>query len=108
MMIKRAVKEGRQLQGTDERIAYTLTTTPWGTSPGSLVVKIFDITAGTASTLRVDKTTTMLSGAASALGDVITTPLVIGLTPGQLYRMEIQFVCAGNTFEAYVDILAEQ
>ena len=32
----REVKESPLPQGIDERIAYTLTTTPWGSNPGTL------------------------------------------------------------------------
>lgn len=103
-MNRREVKEGKLLQGVDERIAYTLTTTPWGSSPGTIVVTLWDMTSGTP----VDKSATMLFGTASAVGDVIATPLVIGLTSGNLYRLEIKFTCSGNVFEAYAEIQAEQ
>ena len=99
----RQVAEGRLVQGEDERIAYALTTTPWGSSPSTPACKLYDITAGG----RLDVSATKLSGSASALGDVITSPLVLGLTKGYLYRLEFLFVCAGNTFEAYAEIDAE-
>ena len=101
-MISREVKEGELEQGQDEIIAYTLTTTPWGSSPTSVVVTLWDITAATWT----DVSSTMLSGAASAIGDVITTPLVTGLTAGSTYRLEIKFVTGGNTLEAYAEIRA--
>lgn len=106
----RRIKEGKQFQGADERIAYTLTTTPWGSSPASLVVKLWDVTTDPdmqAAAYWTDVSTTKLSGSASAIGDVITTPLVIGLVAGNLYRCEVQFVCSGNTFEAWALIEAQ-
>ena len=102
-IVSRQVVEGRQGQGEDERVAYSLTTTPWGTLPSSPVVKIYDITSGA----RTDVSSTCLSGSASVVDNVVLTPLVIALTAGRLYRMEIKFVSGGNTFEPYVEIAAE-
>ena len=53
-------------------------------------------------------TTTVLSGSASATGDVITLPKVKSLTLGHLYRIEVQFTVTGSAtpFEAYVQIEA--
>jgi hypothetical protein len=82
-------------QGVDERIAYSLTTTPWGSTPTSVVVKLKTWPDGK------DVTTEHTSGSASVAGDVITTPLIIGLKAGMHYRLEIQFVVSGNTFEAF-------
>lgn len=87
-------------QGKDEQIAYTLTTTPWGSSPSSPVVTIYDQTG-------TDVSTTNLSGSASAAGDVVTTPKVISLTAGKRYRLEIKFTSGGNVFEVYGYILGE-
>jgi hypothetical protein len=56
---------------------------------------------------RTDVTSTVLSGTASASGDVITCPVMQSLTAGKLYRLEIQFVTGGNTLEAYAIIQAE-
>lgn len=103
-MTQRQVKEGRLRQGVDERIAYNLTTTPWCSSPGTITVKLYDVTTGA----KTDVSSTMLAGTASATGDVISTPLVTGLTAGSLYRMEIKFVSVGNTFEAYAEIQGEE
>ena len=104
MPVSREVKEGVQLQGKDEIIAYELTTTPWGSSPTSVVVTLWDVTAATWT----DVSATMLSGAASVNGDVITTPLVTGLTAGNIYRLEVKFTTGGNTLEAYAVIQAEK
>ena len=102
MSISREVKESKLLQGADEKIAYQLTTTPWGSTPTSIVVKCYDVT-----TAREDVTSTNLSGTASATGDVITCPVLQSLTAGNSYRLEIQFVSGGNTWEAYAIIQAE-
>lgn len=103
MTNSRSVVEGQLVQGVDEAIAYTLTTTPWGSSPGSVVVKAYDMTTG-----GTDVTTTKLTGSASASGDVITLPRLAGLVEGHLYRIEVKFVCSGNTFEAYIQVRAER
>ena len=101
--MKREVVEGRLAQGVDEQIAYTITTTPWGSSPGTLSVKAYDVTSSL-----TDVSTTVLSGAASAVGDVITTPTVKSLTEAHLYRIEVKFTCAGNIYECYFEIHAER
>ena len=103
MTITRQVVEGRQAQGASERVAYQLTTTPWGSSPSAPTCKLYDVTLDA----RTDVSSHSLSGSASAVGDVITTPLVIALTAGNLYRLEIQFVTGGNTLIAWAEIAAE-
>jgi len=99
----REVVEGKLYQGIDEQIVYSLTTTPWGSSPSGVSVKAYDASDGYA-----DVTTTVLSGSASATGDVITLPKVKSLTLGHLYRIEVQFTVTGSAtpFEAYVQIEA--
>lgn len=103
MTISREVKESKLLQGADEKIAYQLTTTPWGSTPTSVAVKCYDITTGA----RTDVTSANLSGSASVNGDIITCPVLQSLTAGNWYRLEIQFVSGGNTWEAYAVIQAE-
>lgn len=98
---KREIKESPLMQGIGERIAYTLTTTPWGSTPTSPVVKL-----KTCPDL-IDVSSTKLNGSASANGDVITTPLIIDLQDGKEYRLEITFVCSGNTFMAWAKVLGE-
>ncbi len=100
--ISREIKESPlPAQGVDERIAYSLTTTPWGSTPTSVVVKLKIWPEGK------DVTAEHTSGSASTIGDVITTPLIIGLENGVHYRLEIQFVVSGNTFKAYALISGE-
>ena len=104
MTVQRQVREGRLRQGEEERISYTLTTTPWGSAPSDAAVKLYELAAGAWA----DVSATKLSGAPSVQGDVITCPLVLGLTAGNLYRLEIKFVSSGNTFEAYAEIEGER
>ena len=57
-----------------------LTTSPWGSSPVGIVVKVYDITDGS----ETDVTTTIIpDGEASAVGDVITLPPLTAMTPGK-------------------------
>lgn len=102
MPTSREVKEGWQLQGIDEQIVYTLTTTPWGSSPTSVAVVVKD-----ASNNNTDVTADVTSGSASVSGNIVTLPLIKGLTQGHLYRVEIKFTSGGNVFECYVHIKAE-
>lgn len=103
MAVSREVKESPLKQGVDEQIAYTLTTTPWGSTPTAVAVAAYDITDGT----RTLVTSTVLSGSASVSGNVITTPVVKSLTAGYVYRIEIKFTSSGNIFEAYLILNAE-
>jgi hypothetical protein len=98
-MTMRRVVQDHLVQGVDEQIAYTITTTPWGSSPGSIAVKAYDQTDGMA-----DVTATVLSGSAAAVGDVITTPKMQSLTLGHVYRIEVKFTCGGNTFECWFEV----
>ena len=101
-MARREVLEGQQKQGADEKIPYRVTTTPWGSSPSSVVVKCFDITS-----TRTDVTATNLSGSASVDGDVITCPILQTLTAGNTYRVDVLFVAGGVTFEPFFIVQAE-
>jgi hypothetical protein len=100
----REIKEGLQYQGADETIVYTLTTTPWGSSPTSPDAKIYEMANNTAT----DKTSTLMTGSATANGDVITLPAISGLTARTRYRVEVKFTVSGNTFEAYAEIRGER
>lgn len=98
----REIKESPLTQGVDERIAYTLTTTPWGSSPGTLVCVLKTVPG------LVDVTASKMIGGATASGDIITSPIVYGLVSGQQYRLEFKFTCSGNVFEAYAIINGEE
>ncbi|MFQ5435377.1 MAG: hypothetical protein ACE5FD_10920 [Anaerolineae bacterium] len=99
----REVTEGLQYQGEDEKIAYTISTTPWGSSPTSISAVVKDV-----SNAATDVTgTVMPTGSPSAAGDVITLPLLQALTAAHLYRVEVKFTCSGNTFEAWFYVQGE-
>ncbi len=102
-IVSREVKEGMQVQGEDEQIAYSITTTPWGSDPSSVVVVVKDESADFA-----DVTDTVTSGSASANGDIITTPIIKSLTAGRTYRVEVKFASGANVFECYFRIRAER
>lgn len=101
-MSVREVAEGLQIQGEDEEIAWAITTTNWGSSPSEVSVVTKDVTAG-----GTDVTDEVMSGDASVSGDVITLPVLSGLTAGHLYRVEVQFTASSNVFEAYLMVQAE-
>ena len=90
----REIIESPLYQGKDESIRYSLTTTPWGGTPSSPAVSIYDQTG-------TDVSATNLSGTCNYSGDVIVTPFVTLLEAGKRYRIEIKFTSGGNTFEAY-------
>ena len=96
----REVTEGVQYQGVDEKVVYNVTSTPWGTEPSAPTAVLKDPDGD-------DVSATMLSGSASASGDVITTPQVLNLIAGELYRLEIIFTTGGQILECYFEIMAE-
>lgn len=102
----RQVKQGRQFQGVDEKIAYTLTTTPWGGTPVVAAFKAFDVTGPRQYD---DVTATVFpTGTTSVTGDVITLPLLQALTVYHVYRVEVRWTYGGNTLEAWFEIEAER
>ncbi|GAG30573.1 unnamed protein product, partial [marine sediment metagenome] len=76
-------------QGEDERIAYWVDTDPWGGYDSDEVVVILDADGD-------DVSATLLSGAVSVAGSVITTPLVVDLEDGARYMLQIKWVVDGN------------
>lgn len=103
MTIIREVIEGRQTQGEDEQIIYTLTTTPWGSTPTSPSMVVKDVTGGSSTDVSADVT----SGAMSTSGDVLTLETIQSLTADKIYRVEVLFTAGGSVFEAYFHIDAE-
>ena len=99
----RQTKEQNIVQGVDEEIIYTLTTTPWGSTPIGVSVKAYSLTVP-----YTDVSATVLSGSPSVSGDVITLPILESLTEGYRYRIEIKFTAGGNVFEAWFEVEAER
>jgi len=100
----REVFEGKQTQGEDEEIVYTIDVSNWGDSPTSpaLVVKeetddYTDVTSTVAPT-----------GTASASSNIITLPTIKDLTAEKIYRAEVKFTLGGNVLELYIRIRGER
>ncbi len=91
---------GKKWQGEDEEVAYSVDTTPWGGYDSDEAVTLLDGNG-------VDVSVAHLAGAASVVGEVITTPLVTALIPGIKYTLQILWVCGANTFEAYCYVIGE-
>ena len=99
-MTLRAVRANKRKQGTNEEIAYTLDTAPWGGYDSDEAVVILGPNGD-------DVSATHLSGAVAEAGGVITTPLVIDLGVGHKYKLQVQWKYGGNLLEAYCDIIGE-
>ena len=98
----REIAEGRQVQGEDEIITYTLTTTNWASDPTSSSMVVKD-SNGT------DVTATVATGSTSEAGDVITLKAIGSLVAGESYRVEVQFtVGSGTPWECYFWIDCEE
>ena len=92
-MTIREFNESPRPQGVDERVAYKVITTKWGGNPTNAVVVI--------KLAGIDECEDHLVGEASIEGDVIITPLVVGLESGSRYKLEVKWDSGGNTLEAY-------
>lgn len=96
----RIFRESPWEQGADEGVVYTVTIpTTWGTAAlTSITCKLYEDPNGT----NTDRSATMLTGSASASGQVITTQRIAGLTVDMDYRLEVKFTTAeGNVLEAW-------
>lgn len=95
-------KESPVDQGADEQVAYAITVpTSWGSAPfTSLSSKIFSYYPPTQ--WYTDVTSTNMTGSTTASGQVITTPVVTGLTAGTRYRIETKFTTSeSNVVECW-------
>ena len=99
----RQTKERDIVQGVDEEIVFTLTTTPWGSTPIGVSVKAYDMDVPW-----TDVSATVLSGSPSVTDDVITLPILKSLTEGKRYRIEVKFTAGGNVFEPWFEVEAER
>ena len=72
-MAIREVSEGRQAQGADEEIVYSVTTTNWASSPTNVAVVVKDDSDAS------DVTSSVTTGSSSVSGDVITLPTIKSL-----------------------------
>lgn len=102
-MTSREVSEGPQVQGVDEELNFTITTTNWGSNPSSVTMVVKD-----ASNSDADVTNDVTSGSTSVSGDVITLKTILDLTAGHRYRVEVKFTSGGSIFEPYFYIRAEE
>ena len=103
----RTVNEMGTRQGANESITYTVTTTPWGSSPTSLVVAVTDRTNYTIATPLDVTATVMPTNSPSAVGDVITLSPLKLLTASHTYRVAVRFTVSGNVEECYFDVIGE-
>lgn len=103
-MSELAVREGVKTQRQGETLAYSITTTPWGSSPSSVTCELWDITDPADED---DVSSTKLTGSTSAVGDVITTKKVTSLVKDHRYRLDTFFTDgSGNTWVVPVIIRA--
>ena len=97
MTISLEVVEGVQPQSASEEVAYSITTTPWGTGPTAVAVTAFQV-----GKPDVNVTSTVFpTNSPSVNGDIITLSLLKNLVKGNSYRIEVKFTCGSNVFECY-------
>lgn len=95
-------------QGEDEQINYFFYTTPWGTNPTGVSVKVFDVTNAETKANWMDVTTTVMPANLPAVtGNKITLSKLQSLVDGHVYRIEVKFsVSELGDCEAYGFIMA--
>ena len=96
----REIKEGRQEQGVEEEVTYTLTVpTTWGVPTGTPTIKVYSYDGITFT----DVTTTIMpTVSASIASQVITLAEAKSMTVDVLYRFEMKFdTTSGGVKEAY-------
>ncbi len=102
-MTSRQTIERGLVQGEDEQVIFSITTTPWGSDPASVTVVAKDVDDDYA-----DVSATVLFGSPSVSGDVITLPTLKSLTAGKQYRIEVKFTVSSNVLEAFFFIKAQR
>lgn len=98
----REVAEGKQYQGEDESISYTLDVSAIGSSPSSVSVVVKEAFSGTAVTATV-----MPTNSPTVNGNVITLSPLKLLTAGVLYRVEVKYTISGNVLESYFYVMGQ-
>lgn len=95
-------------QGEDEAISYYFSSTPWGTTPTSVSVKVFDVTDAESKADWDDVTATVMpTNTPTASGNTITLSKLRSLTDAHVYRIEVKFsVPELGDCEAYGFIIA--
>lgn len=104
MTINREAVESPLRQGVDEIVAYSITTTPWGSTPTSISVVVKDVTNSYQDVTSV----VMPTNSPTANGDVITLSPLKLLTLGHTYRVEVLFTTGSNTWEPYFIVEAQK
>ena len=97
------VLDGLQEQLVGESVVYSVDTLPWGGTPTSPSVDVFDEEDYDTSL----KTTVMPSGSPAINGDTISLPALTSLTAGIIYRVFVTFVSSGNTLKGYIRVQAK-
>ena len=97
------VLDGLQEQSVAESVIRSVDTLPWGGTPTSPAVDVFDEEDYTTSV----KVTVMPSGTPSVSTDTIILPPLTALTAGIIYRVYITFVTGGNTLRGYIRVQAK-
>lgn len=97
------VSEKLQYQSPDERLAYTITTTNWVSSPTSTAVVAYDEAGETDVTSSGGSTGSGVfpSNSPSESGDIITLDLLRDLVKGHTYRIEVKFTVSSNIYECF-------
>jgi hypothetical protein len=100
--MKRQAIESPLDMSTDEQIAHIVDTTPWGGSPSSVSMALYDTTDPTAES---DVSNSKLAGSMSVSGDNITCKRMYNLVLNHRYRAEVLWVDSdSNVLECWFEV----
>jgi len=99
---QREIIESPLSLGHDEKIAYPLDITNWGSDPTVITVAVKDSEGE-------DVSTTHLTGTASVVNPTtILLPFIHSLVAGKLYRLEVKFTIDSNIVECWAALNGEE
>ena len=93
---------GQFYQGEEEELSYTVNVSTWASTPtGASAVLKFNGLEVSACNLRSS------GSVATIAGVYITTPCLVGLAPGNDYKLELKFEQAGKIYECFFHVSGE-
>lgn len=89
-------------QGENEEIIYRFSSTPWGSDPSGVTVRVLDVSADYADVSE----TVIEQGEPQVNADLITLPKIRNLKRGHVYRLLPRFTAGGKKLEPIFVIFA--
>lgn len=101
MTLMRKLKPENE-QGENEEVIYRFSSTPWGSNPSDVTVRVLDVSADYADVSAV----VIEQGDPQVNADLITLPKIRNLKRGHVYRLLPRFTTGGKRLEPIFVIFA--